>query len=499
LNPLGLAGLAPQYAAANITTVDTTPYENSLTQRGYYLTNFTGWWEDRLTSLLSWRENRSFLRTANTSRTATSGYFERTTKNGSYSGGLSYTIRRGLNAYYNFGHSYLPTVQVGTTAGTAADFYGQQSQPVFLSNGHEVGIKLTTKDARISASLAYFLSDSRNETFNFQAALRDLINPAGLNDRYIVSGGLTPGISIPLDKKSSGYELIFTAQPVRSWRVRFAATSIETVYKSGKVYGLRWNDAFSYDRGSGRVQYTNGQPFLVPVTTTNLARLTTNSAPLADGGTQQLTIGMMSDPSNPYYAYAGNGGHTLNGQIVTNSLVYRALRYFNQNGVFARTGEAGQPLSAIPYAYNDPAGLNGKYVLANPGDISFGQPKYLFILTSNYGFTNERLKGFAIGGNLRLAYRGSNFYYFERDARGLLVRQLYAAPVLNPQIDLSLGYRRKFKRVTWLTQLNVSNMLDRTKIGIIPSAASGYQVENALTAAIFGVERNYRWTNTVSF
>jgi hypothetical protein len=79
------------------------------------------------------------------------------------------------------------------------------------------------------------------------------------------------------------------------------------------------------------------------------------------------------------------------------------------------------------------------------------------------------------------------------------VRQLYAAPVLNPQIDLSLGYRRKFKRVTWLTQLNVSNILDRTKIGIIPSAASGYQVENALTAAIFGVERNFRWTNTVSF
>lgn len=499
LNPLGLAGLAPQYASANITTVDTTPYENSLTQRGYYISNFTGWWDNKVTSLLSWRNSSSFLRTPNSSRTGTVGFFEQRTDNSSYTGGVSYSIRPGLNLYYNYAHSYLPTTQVGTTAGTASDFLGKQSNPTFLSNGHEVGLKMTTREARLSASLVYFQSDSRNETFNFQAALRDLINPTGLNGRYMVPGGLTPGVSIPLDKKSSGVELILTAQPTRNWRIRFAATMTEAVYKSGKTYDLQWNDAFNYDKATGRVLYSNGQPFMVPITTTALARLAANSAPLTDGGTQPLTLAMLSDSTSPYYAYAGNGGPTLNGQIFTNNIAYRALKYFNQNGVFATTGQAGLPVSAIPYAFNDPAGLNGRYDLAKPGDISFGQPKYLFILTSNYNFTQERLRGFGIGQNLRLAYKDSNFYYYEKNATGLLVRKLYAAPVLNPQIDLNLSYTKRFQRFSWRTQLNVNNVLDITKVGIIPSAASGYQTENAMTAAIFGVQRNFLWTNTLSF
>jgi hypothetical protein len=47
--------------------------------------------------------------------------------------------------------------------------------------------------------------------------------------------------------------------------------------------------------------------------------------------------------------------------------------------------------------------------------------------------------------------------------------------------------------------MNVNNMFNIYKVELRPNGATGYAVENAMSATFVGEPRMYIWTNTVSF
>ena len=66
------------------------------------------------------------------------------------------------------------------------------------------------------------------------------------------------------------------------------------------------------------------------------------------------------------------------------------------------------------------------------------------------------------------------------------------------QVDLLLGYSKKFKRVTFRTQLNMTNLLNHYSIIILPGEYTGYTPTGS--DATFNTQpRALVSTNTISF
>jgi hypothetical protein len=267
-----------------------------------------------------------------------------------------------------------------------------------------------------------------------------------------------------------------------------------------------WNDEFHYNRSTGGITYEDGAPFMVPTDTAGIAAVNGTSnlrAPVVGATNTQLTLAMMSDRSSPYYAYGQGGTTEPNGRITQNSTVYRALRNFQISSagrnIQARTLRTGLPVSEIPYAYNDPAGLSGILVLASSGEPTVGHPLYRFVFTNSYDFTEGRLRGLTIGGTVRWDLEKRTYWYTEPTGTGGNVRHLYGEVSINPQVSPFVAYSRKFGRYGFRTQLNVNNVFNKYAVELRPSGQTGYTVENAITATLVGEQRLFIWTNTISF
>jgi hypothetical protein len=308
---------------------------------------------------------------------------------------------------------------------------------------------------------------------------------------------------VSLDKQSKGLELIVTAVPVRNWRARLGFTLQDGTILSASSFPLQWNDEFSYNRTTGGVTYTDGTPFLVPTDSAGVATVSSANAlraPVTGATNTQLTVAMMSDPTSPYYAYGQGGTVNANGRITNNSVVYRALRWFQlPGGIQSRTLRAGRPVSEIPYAFGDPVGYGGVAVLSAAGEPTIGHPLYRFVFTNTYDFTEGRLRGVTLGGTMRWDIDKRTYWYYEPDGKGGNTRKLYKEVDVNPQISPFLAYRRKFGRYVWRTQVNVNNVFNKYAVDLRPDASTGFTNEANIGATFVGEPRQYIWTNTFSF
>lgn len=493
LNPLGLVSLVPGFTGVGGS--NTGNYANYGKDYGIYGANYTSWFDDRLTTLFGYRFSKTFGRGPNTVLTGTQPYTESSRDNRSYNAGFNYRLKSWLYAYYNIGQTYLP----GSSNG---DAYGELPGNV-AGSSEEIGFKYESRDARFSGSFSYYQARSKNEAFNYGIAYRDLVNPIGLNDAFNAS---MRNSWLALDKKSSGLEIIMTAAPTRNWRARLGFTQQDGTINTSKSFAMLWNDEFFYNKATGGVTYADGTPFMVPTDTAGRAAVNGTStlrAPVEGTTNSQLTIAMMNDPTNPYYAYGQGGTVQPNGRIAPNSLVFRALRWFQipsggQN-IQARTLRTGLPLSAIPYAFNDPAGYNGVAEMSVAGEPTIGHPLYRIVLTNTIDFREGWLRGTTIGGTLRWDIDKRAYWYTEPTSSGGFIRYLLKEANINPQMNPFISYRRKIGRYTFGTQLNVNNVFNKYKVEIRPASATGYTVENALTATFVGEPRQFVWTNTIGF
>jgi outer membrane receptor for ferric coprogen and ferric-rhodotorulic acid len=490
-NPLGLVSLVPGFTGVGGANVGQYAEEND--NSGFYAANYTRWLDERLTTLVGYRMSQTWTLRPNTSLTGTAPWTEVEKDNHSYNLGLNYRLRPSFYGYYNVGQTFDP-------AKGSNDPYGDPPKDT-EGFSQEIGLKYDAFGGRFSGSIAYYRAESKNENFNYGGGNRDIINPVGINDAF------NPALRnqwVSLDKKSSGLEIILTAAPTRNWRARLGFTQQDGTILTASSFPLLWNDEFHYNRSTGGVTYADGTPFLVPTDPAGITAVNqTNALRTAVSGATntQLTLAMMSDRTNPYYAYGQGANQQTNGRITNNSTVFRALRWFQTpSGAQARTLRAGRPVSEIPYAFNDPAGLNGVLVLSESGEPTIGHPLYRFVFTNTVDLTEGIFRGVTIGGTIRWDIDKRTYWYQEPAASGVgSVRKLYQEVDINPQVSPFLSYRRKIGRYGFRTQLNVNNIFNKYKVDLRPSATTGFTREDEIGATFVGEPRQYIWTNTISF
>jgi outer membrane receptor protein involved in Fe transport len=496
-NPLGLATLSGISALSGVGGANLGNYASKQDFWGLYGANYTRWMDDRLTTLIGYRVSHSTKTDPNTSSAGTDPYTETDKNNKSYNVGFNYRIKPWLYAYYSLGQTFLP-------AKGSNDPYGRQ--PLDTEGlSQEIGLKYELWNGKVSGSMAYYWAKQNNDNFNYGTAVRDLINPVGLNDAF---NAAFRNQWVSLDKESSGLEVILTANPTRNWRMRLGFTQQDGKINTASAFTMLWNDEFYYNKATGGVTYADGSPFMVPTDTAGISavsKLTSAAVPVVGTTNTQLTLTMMGDATGSYYVYQNASNLPINGQITSNNNVWRALRWFqttNSSGQIqqARTLRPGQPVSAIPYFYPDPAGYKGVYQVSEKGEPVVGNPKYRITFTSTYDVTRSWLKGLTLGSSIRWDIQKSTYWYREPVPNSnLFARKLYSEVAINPQVDPFIRYSRKFRRVTFSTQVNVYNILNRYKVDLRPDVTTGFSTEANIGATFVGEPRSYAWTNTIRF
>lgn len=487
-NPLGLASLA---GLAGVSGQNNHGFTQEKTIKGYSFANNTLWWGGRVGTILGVRGNSTEQRNPNTNTGATEGYSVSTKSNQSYNTGVNVAVWKRLRLYYEFSSTY------NTPVANANDPLGNLPK-TSQGTGHEVGLKYSTADGRLSGSVNYYVSDMKDAMVNAGTGVRDRINPTVFGDSFDgVGGGKNQWVN--LDRTSSGMEARITANPVRNWRIQFSAKTQDGETKSDKVYPMLYNNQF-YANSAGQVTFKDGTPFLVPTDAATITAQVNKRNTQVDPATLQasgtwvpLTTAMIGDPSSPYWAF--NGTPTDNGRINGTNLTNVFTYFVSPARGGALTGAKGLPISDIQYTWPDPTNSGGVVVVARKGEKTVGYAEYTFSLTNFYSFTKPALlRGIGVGASVNAGYRYRTFYFNSPDGS----RQLYRAPNL-ATADLIGSYTRKFKRFAWTTQINVKNAFNGYKVGILPNNGTGYTDEKNLSATFYGQPRLWLWTNTLSF
>jgi outer membrane receptor for ferric coprogen and ferric-rhodotorulic acid len=519
-NPLGLASL---YAASlnkstntnGISGGNASGFENESRDQGYFVANYTNWFGDRLQTLFGFRRSDAFTRNPNTTAALTSPYIEdREGPFPSYNAGIVYRLMRlpgegTLRGYYGYSRTW-------NASNGSNDAYGNLPQnPTGMT--HEFGLKFSAYQNRISGSVSAFMVDSKHENYSAGSTYRDTVNPTGLNGAYVSSQGSKNNWAA-YDKSSRGVELLLNGQITKHWGGRAAISISDGTVKSDSIYPMLYNDQFYQDK-SGTVTYGNGQPFLVPdptaadaQTTAALAGLKTlttkidptKTAPYTSAKMVPLTTEMINDPNNPYHAF-GQGtapaNQPVNGAIGTGTLgsggniLKTVLTDFQAGGQTALTGATGLPVSARQYAFADPAGYKGVYVVQRKGDATVGYPVFRLNLTTFYDVQDGWLKGLRPGGSIAFSAWNRTYWFAIPDRS----RHLYSASLENPTVNLWLSYSRKFRKVRWSTQVNVNNVFNHYQINFTPNNGTGYTNPSNVGISYSGEPRLWVWSNTVSF
>lgn len=488
LNPVGLLSLSPGFSSIGGSNAGHYAWDDK--DWGLYGANYTGWFDDRLTTLVGYRLSHTFNRGPNLQLTGTEPWVIASRDANSYNFGLNYRLKPWLYAYYNTGRSFLPTTG-------DHDPYGV-SLPDGTGTSHEIGFKYNSDNGRISGSISYYRNVSKQEMTNSFSL--DTINPVGINDAF---GPPSRSLWTAIDKEASGLEIILTAAPTKNLRSRLGFTQQGGKINSATAYKLLWNDEFYYNKITGGVTYSDGTPFMVPTDAAGVVQVSGTSTPrLAPVGATntQLTLAMMGDITSDYFAYGKGAAMQSNGRLTNNSVVFRALRWFQTpSGLQARTLRPGRPLSEIPYVFSDPAGLKGVWQVSRAGEPTVGHPLYRFVWTNTYDVTEGLLRGITLGATTRWDVDKRTYWYSEPDGNGGNIRLLFKEGAINPQVSTFLAYRRKVGRYLFRSQLNVNNQFNRYRVELRPARATGFTTENAINATFVGEPRQYLWTNSVSF
>ncbi len=504
-NPLGLASLYP--GVTGVSGGNSGDWNNQVRNQGYYVANYTSWWNDRVDTLLGVRETDTFSRNANTSTSISQAFIEKRANNlPSYNAGIDFRLLKWMNlrGYYGYSRSF-------NVIGGSLDALGV-APPNPTGWTHEGGLKFQSDDGRISGDLSVWTGYERNDNFNAGTNFRDIVNPSGLNGSLTGPDG-SKNQWAAIDHTSRGVELSLTAAPTSDWRLRFSASIQDGTILKDKTYPILYNDQF-YTDGHGNVTHANGQPFLVPVnpatvtvgSKTGLSNQTTPVNPASYGvPMQQLTIGMLNTPGSPYYAWANAANQPLNGSIGgavggagANPNLKAALsqfRFGSNTGPSALTGVVGLPISAIQYDWSDPANYQGTYTVVKKGNYTVGYPVYSTNTETDYTFSHGPLKGIGVGGTLNLAWYYRTFYFQTPDR----AEHLYSQPLLNPQVNVFFSYTHKFRWVTWTSQVNINNLFNRYVVSIYPNDGVGFGQATSVGATYYGEPRTYVWTNRFSF
>ncbi len=373
--------------------------------------------------------------------------------------GAVFNVTRSWGVYVNYGKSF-------NGASTLRRDPDNQFLPPSSGVGREAGLKLDLFEQRVSGSIAVFDNESKSENVNIGTAGRNVIDAAGINGR-------NGDVFVPVQLRTRGVEVSLSLRPTRNWRVQISAGTTGGEYGSDVVRPIFYNDQFNTVRladGSTAVGVSQAGGAIAPLLVPSIRNV-------ASSPQVPLTLDLLRQA--PGAATYGATIDPVSGRITNAS----AIR-LTTAGV--GTGVTGLPISAHQLGFVAPD--NGQYFLLGRDEKTTGFPERSANLNTNYQFTSGLLNGFFAGGTYQVRQRLRQTYVTIGG-----VRQLYYRPDTQ-MLGLRFGYHRKFKRVDWRTQINLSNVLQEEAIYTELDANGG--IAQVLRAEI---PRQLVWTNTFKF
>ncbi len=444
---------------------------NRLHTRGIFANNNTEWFKGRLVTMAGVRMASI---TARAVSQALNNKISRQPVDVNV--GANFGINSLLRVYANYSNSSFPPLQVtydpvGKIATTGRGI------------GTEFGLKLQNADGTLSGSLAYYHAKSRNETYIVNATYLTYINPVGLNGRYENGSN-----ALSVDRVSEGIQLNVTAAPTKNWRLRFSGAHTDGRLGTSQVFPQLYNDQF-YQNAAGQVTYANGTVVHVNPT----FNVATPTVPSTQPGAIPLTVAMIGTSGNPYFG----APQPVNGQILTSSAVATVLRTVDPVHGAILTGVTGLPISQqqVNPGANRPPGI---IPVLQAGQKSTGTPEFAGSFTSLYTVSNGRFKGLELGGTARGRWFSRQFYYYPTGFALGRESILYHLPN-HGYFDPIVGYNRKFNRIGWRTQLNVSNLFNHYHLIVMPNQITGWSNTSQLRATLDAQPRTFVWSNTITF
>lgn len=470
--PADFKGVVPNSGATGFTG---SFNNNSETHSRYFsAVNVTDWFDGKLTTMAGYGFTN--FESLNLSLTPPNTFVKFKYLAG-WGVGVSYRLLPWL-------HVYALESKAAQASGSTDDIIGVPLKTPDAKQGlPELGLKATFLDNRVQAQLNWnpeTLTRFANQNIG-DGSFTDIINPNGINTRFGTGTRLQQRVN--LDRTLGSIELVLTANLTQNWRLRFSAAHMDGKIAKDVTYSQLYNDQFFVN--GGVVTYGDKTPLLVD--------------PTAKGGakTSQLTLAMINDPTNPYYAAPSPDSGSITSTTLRNTL----LAVDPAKGT-AATGVTGLPITAVQYTFTSPY-PNGLVTIYREGEKNTGFNEYSFNFQNNYSVSEGSLKGLRLFTNVASYLKNRAYYTIYPGAGNATtaakqVRQLYRLPTM-VTFNYGIGYSHKlwgrFQRYGWSTQLNVNNAFNHDRVWILPTAANG----NTLNARQSASPREFIWSNTVTF
>jgi outer membrane receptor protein involved in Fe transport len=369
------------------------------------------WFDERLESMAGIRVDQVVLDDVHVGQNLT----DTTEESGTV--GIVYNITPNFGIYANASRSF---AAAGTFSATPDNTFPGPGSGLTK----EAGLKFDLWKKRISGSLAFYDNRGENEAIQMNNAIRDKIDPPGINGRFGGTGAVA-------DVTARGVELVLTAQPVRGWRIWGSLGTNDATITSNYSHATFYNDQFNTDGSTVKVRQADG-------TLVDHTVAVNPSQP--NGPRTPLTIAMMRDPSSPYFAQLDSvSGHIRNAPALG----------LTTNGV--GTGNSGLPITQHQLGFVAPNG--GIFEAFQSGDLTTPNAGRTVSGNTNYDFRGA-WKNFSVGGSVNWQSRIRQGYA-TRDG----TRQVYYAPDF-AIASLRLNYRLRLDRQNWKLQLTVQNVFD---------------------------------------
>ncbi len=430
-NPYGFSG--PINPATGLSTV-TGYYHDDTDERSHGFSMFSEWWKGRIDTMVGYRaEEAAYRRVTTDVKRGPITYDSLTT------GAVIDTPVKGVRLSLNYSTNAKINFDI------TRDIFNQPL-PAGRGVSRDVGLKFGLDEHRLSGNINYYVSEAQNFTATL-GGLQNDVDPNGINGR-------NGGPAYTYSRTSDGFNATLTARPFRGWEIRLNFATANGSERSDVELPQFYNDQFNTTSVGGQtvvgVRATAGSA---------VTPLLVRSDPLNPASAQvPLSIAMMKDPNNPFYAQLDQeSGQILNAEAI--GLLTPGVG----------TTATGLPITDHQVGFVSPSG--GKLIVRRSGEQTFGYAERSYSLINRFQFDRGMFRGLVVGlsSSLRENHRG---YMYTHAADGNK-RKMYYFPdrLLH---DVFVVYRMKpWGKVRPALQLNISNLLDANQVMYLVRSTNG--------------------------
>jgi hypothetical protein len=426
-NPFGVSGPL---------TADGRPNQSSYQidetrENGYGSSLASKFWQGKIDALLSYRRE-----TAEQERLTTNELKGPITYDSKAYGVVVDTPIKGLRAYAN--QSRNSKINFATDR----DIYNV-ILPIGSGRSFDGGLKMSMWDHRVSGSITYYKTEQLNNTASL-GGFRNDVDPDGINGRH-------GGQGYVFSRTSDGLSAALSVRPLKPWQVTLSFTQSNGSERSDVTLPIFYNDQFN-------TMNLGGQTVVAIKSGTTTTPLLVRSIP-TDAASPEipLSLAMMKDPNNPYYANLDpDSGQILNSQ------------FLGMRSAGVGTGATALPIGEHQLGFVPPT---PEIIVRKAGEPTTGYAENSWSMINRYQFNEGRLRGLVLG--LSSIYQQQFRAYRYTDAAAANARKTFYYPDrLQHNLFAVYSFKGLFK-TRMSVQLNVDNLFDKQVLIALPRNTNG--------------------------